>query len=441
MLLPSNLQHAILAPIERSNADALTAAASISPGFGPEFGNYTRVRAGTVTPIPINQNNQIILSSQIPPVPTPTFVTPTRYTTLEKTPATVKKMEYNAYASPHHLLKKPITSFAHASRQQRLLIPSITSQGIDPLSLVTERKRRILGRVYHRMSELEGNHSKNINKTIELKALKLLGKQRHLREELVNGMAHATVLATSADRVAYRRIKKQSLREARIVERSERQQCMDREQREKQKHLDYMQNICNHGRDLHVFQKTHQENQIKLGRTILQYHQHIEKEEQRRTERISKERLRALKNDDEEAYMKLIDEAKDTRLTHLLKQTGAFLESLTKAVVDQQNDPLHKANPDDDFSADNPNAKSDYFQVTHRIKEQVSQPSILIGGHLKDYQLKGLQWMVSLYNNHLNGILADEMGLGKTIQTISLVTYLVETKGQVGPFLIIVPLS
>jgi ATP-dependent helicase STH1/SNF2 len=125
----------------------------------------------------------------------------------------------------------------------------------------------------------------------------------------------------------------------------------------------------------------------------------------------------------------------------LLKQTGAFLESLTKAVVNQQNDSLHKANSDNDFSADDPDAKSDYFQVTHRIKEQVSQPFILIGGRLKDYQLKGLQWMVSLYNNHLNGILADEMGLGKTIQTISLITYLVETKGQAGPFLIIVPLS
>jgi ATP-dependent helicase STH1/SNF2 len=49
--------------------------------------------------------------------------------------------------------------------------------------------------------------------------------------------------------------------------------------------------------------------------------------------------------------------------------------------------------------------------------------------------------MVSLYNNRLNGILADEMGLGKTIQTISLITYLIEKKQQNGPFLIIVPLS
>jgi len=56
-------------------------------------------------------------------------------------------------------------------------------------------------------------------------------------------------------------------------------------------------------------------------------------------------------------------------------------------------------------------------------------------------QIKGLEWLVSLYNNHLNGILADEMGLGKTIQTIALITYLMEKKGNNGPFLIIVPLS
>lgn len=56
-------------------------------------------------------------------------------------------------------------------------------------------------------------------------------------------------------------------------------------------------------------------------------------------------------------------------------------------------------------------------------------------------QIQGLEWMVSLYNNNLNGILADEMGLGKTIQTIGLITYLMEHKRLNGPYLIIVPLS
>lgn len=34
----------------------------------------------------------------------------------------------------------------------------------------------------------------------------------------------------------------------------------------------------------------------------------------------------------------------------------------------------------------------------------------MVNGKLKEYQIKGLEWLVSLYNNNLNGILADEMG-------------------------------
>lgn len=55
--------------------------------------------------------------------------------------------------------------------------------------------------------------------------------------------------------------------------------------------------------------------------------------------------------------------------------------------------------------------------------------------------MTGLNWLVSLYNNNLNGVLADEMGLGKTIQTISLLSYLYEVKGNYGPHLIVLPLA
>ena len=69
------------------------------------------------------------------------------------------------------------------------------------------------------------------------------------------------------------------------------------------------------------------------------------------------------------------------------------------------------------------------------------QPSTLKGGKLKHYQLIGLNWMINLYENGVNGILADEMGLGKTIQTISLVAFLREYKRMPGPYLIIGPKS
>lgn len=88
-------------------------------------------------------------------------------------------------------------------------------------------------------------------------------------------------------------------------------------------------------------------------------------------------------------------------------------------------------------------AQSRYYQLAHSNTEEITdQPTMLRppnGAKLREYQIVGLQWMVSLYNNHLNGILADEMGLGKTVQVMALIAYLMEKKSNYGPHLIIVP--
>ena len=62
----------------------------------------------------------------------------------------------------------------------------------------------------------------------------------------------------------------------------------------------------------------------------------------------------------------------------------------------------------------------------------------------KDYQEEGVDWCISRENSSeygSGGIIADEMGLGKTIQTIALLCYLMEKKKNMGPYLVIVPLS
>lgn len=70
----------------------------------------------------------------------------------------------------------------------------------------------------------------------------------------------------------------------------------------------------------------------------------------------------------------------------------------------------------------------------------IEQPKML-QAQLKEYQLKGLNWMVNLYEQGINGILADEMGLGKTVQSISVMAYLAEKHGIWGPFLVVAPAS
>jgi len=60
---------------------------------------------------------------------------------------------------------------------------------------------------------------------------------------------------------------------------------------------------------------------------------------------------------------------------------------------------------------------------------------------MRDYQIRGLNWMISLYQDGINGILADEMGLGKTLQTISLIGYMKYFRNKARPHLVIVPKS
>lgn len=383
---------------------------------------------------------------------------------IEEVPDTIIA-PYNAYRNPRAVLAA-LRSAAQQHQQDgnraAPSLPSLLPYGLDAYTLQQERNRFIEARIAQRRKKLEslpsllgdGSEpidvdaleklsdagkkellaSQKLKAIIELKSLNLLQRQRQLREDVVRGLNQAVSLNLVADRTAYRAQRKITLKDARIVDQLERQQKIDRENRAKQKHLDQLLAIAKHGRALEEAHQAHRQRHIRLGRNIMRWHVEAEKEEQKRVERISKERLKALRNNDEEAYLKLIDTAKDTRITHLLRQTDSFLDSLAQAVVAQQEsasdkDPMAVDNQrEDDIDAKVEEGeaqfgaapvfqeeaadtnKVDYYGVAHRIKETVSkQPTMLTGGTLKEYQIKGLQWMISLYNNRLNGILADEM--------------------------------
>lgn len=376
---------------------------------------------------------------------------------------------------------------------------------------------------------------------VELRALRVLNFQRQLRSEIIQCARRDTTLETAVNVKAYKRTKRQGLREARATEKLEKQQKLEAERKRRQKHQEFLAAVLQHGKD---FKEYHRNNQARLGRVnkaIMNYHANAEREQKKEQERIEKERMRRLMAEDEEGYRKLIDQKKDKRLAFLLSQTDEYICNLTQMVKQHKDDQRKKKEEDirrkkkykkdvlqsgnfmdvDDCSADdlhvtvmdpntghrlsgedgpllrdlhrwleshpgyewvdtdteesddedkNPHKNEEeiadeakaqelikkakveddeyrteeqtYYSIAHTVHETVTaQAKILVNGKLKEYQIKGLEWLVSLYNNNLNGILADEMGLGKTIQTIALVTYLMEAKRVNGPFLVIVPLS
>ncbi|XP_034378253.1 SWI/SNF-related matrix-associated actin-dependent regulator of chromatin subfamily A member 5 [Arvicanthis niloticus] len=149
------------------------------------------------------------------------------------------------------------------------------------------------------------------------------------------------------------------------------------------------------------------------------------------------------------------------RFEYLLKQTELFAHFIQPAAQKTPTSPL-KMKPG------RPRVKKDEKQnllsvgdYRHRRTEQEEDeelltesskatnvctrfedsPSYVKWGKLRDYQVRGLNWLISLYENGINGILADEMGLGKTLQTISLLGYMKHYRNIPGPHMVLVPKS
>ncbi|MFF8642748.1 DEAD/DEAH box helicase [Streptomyces sp. NPDC015345] len=72
--------------------------------------------------------------------------------------------------------------------------------------------------------------------------------------------------------------------------------------------------------------------------------------------------------------------------------------------------------------------------------EPVGQPEAL-AAELRDYQLRGLNWLARMTSLGLGGCLADDMGLGKTITLISLHLHRQTQKDTAGPTLVVCPTS
>ncbi|CAL4066291.1 unnamed protein product, partial [Meganyctiphanes norvegica] len=514
---------------------------------GPPGMQYSR------HPMPISRPYNGTGPSQTPPPSMPSQQPPTQGSPAP-TPGTTPRPP----VPPGQQVPGPQAAQQPPGKANRIT-PLAKPNGVDPLILLQERENRLTQRIAHRIEELTELPATmaddlKVKAQIELRALRLLNFQRQLRSEIVSCNRKDTTLETAINIKAYKRTKRQGLREARITEKLEKQQKLETERKKRQKHQEYLNAVLQHGRELREFHRQNTQKMSKLTKAISVYHQNAEREKQKELERIEKERIRRLMMEDEEGYRKLIDEKKDKRLAYLLSQTDEFIANLTEMVkshkedqrvkqkaerkairmerkraIDLNNDggeeggikhiPVIESttgriisgrdaptsvnidaflavNPgwellpeddtdtsdeeeevegeggkdeqekkkkekekekeseekkevgttcfkkveDDEYKVDG--GERNYYSIAHTIKETVTeQSSILVNGELKIYQVKGLEWLVSLYNNNLNGILADEMGLGKTIQTIGLITYLIEKKKNNGPYLIIVPLS
>ena len=105
------------------------------------------------------------------------------------------------------------------------------------------------------------------------------------------------------------------------------------------------------------------------------------------------------------------------KATSPLKVKAGRKKKVPEGKVGDSRHRMTEQEEDEELLSDLNTAKSQVIQFDE-------SPAYIKGGTMRDYQVRGLNWMIGLYENNINGILADEMGLGKTLQTISLLGYM-----------------
>lgn len=141
-----------------------------------------------------------------------------------------------------------------------------------------------------------------------------------------------------------------------------------------------------------------------------------------------------------------LEDKKFAQLEQLLNQSQMYTRFLAEQInsAEAATNALVDASPQEDTGTGKTGKrKAGGARGKAAIKKNKSSIETLcpgFQGSLRDYQLKGVKWLISLFQNGLNGILADQMGLGKTVQTIAFLCH-IRGHGINGPFMVVGPLS
>ncbi|XP_052312600.1 chromatin structure-remodeling complex protein SYD isoform X32 [Populus trichocarpa] len=295
---------------------------------------------------------------------------------------------------------------------------------------------------------------------IELKKLQLLELQRRLRSNFLNDFFKP--ITNDMDRLKSYKKHKHG-RRIKQLERYEQKMKEERQKRIRERQKEFFAEIEVHKERLEDVFKIKRERWKGFNKYVKEFHKRKERTHREKIDRIQREKINLLKINDVEGYLRMVQDAKSDRVKQLLKETEKYLQKLGSklqeaksmasrfendmdesrhAAVVEKNETSVENEDESDQAKHYMESNEKYYLMAHSVKESIAeQPTCLLGGKLREYQMNGLRWLVSLYNNHLNGILADEMGLGKTVQVISLICYLMETKNDRGPFLVVVPSS
>ncbi|RQM28953.1 hypothetical protein B5M09_002311 [Aphanomyces astaci] len=356
------------------------------------------LKANNLAPPPHPQSTpSVLLATPVKPEPTPADTNPPPSPLSHPPLLVLKDTPVNAIPTVKQEVKPKPVPFRRGDTQLVYVAPPSLDKFVFP-TLIDEQPIDLL--------------APPINGLDSLSQL-----QAHLRGQML--LAHHVQLArlgdpVSVDRKWFKR-KRPVLSVYDPSDRERRMKSLSNEKQRRATRLVYLRAVVAHAREFHAFHKARVSSLAKVSRNVKSLVESKANKAEREEDRQEKLRLKALKANDMAAYSKLVAEAKNERLTYLLSQTNTYLDSI-RALVKSHREKFGLVPAASSSSSDVPtdgqedvDEELDYLGIAVN-SEMPRQPQMLVGGDLKEYQLRGLQWMVSLYDNRLNGILADEMG-------------------------------
>ena len=181
------------------------------------------------------------------------------------------------------------------------------------------------------------------------------------------------------------------------------------ENRRKQRRDGFLNTLLQHGEDFKVFHRETRRAGHKLAKSVLQDFESKARRENKERERAQRERIKALRDNNLDEYMKLINDTKNERIQALLAETDNYLHELGDKVR-LQKDSIKQTNgggssgggggaegevveggaePPPLAKGESHSERSAYNALTHSVTEEIErQPKMLKGGELKEYQLQ-----------------------------------------------------
>ncbi|KAL6003451.1 hypothetical protein ACLOJK_023681 [Asimina triloba] len=201
------------------------------------------------------------------------------------------------------------------------------------------KQRKTESRIAARFDKLKENVSScedisvRTRSVIELKKLQLLRLQRRLRSDFLHDFFKP--IATDMERL--KSIKKNRYgRRIKQLERLEQKMKEERQKRVRERQKEFFSEIETHKEKMEDYFKIKRERWKGVNRFVKEFHKRKERSHREKIDRIQREKINLLKNNDVEGYLRMVQDAKSDRVKQLLKETEKYLQQLGAKVLESK---------------------------------------------------------------------------------------------------------